>query len=55
MADRKYASAYNKSMKFVEDYESSNENLEGKVNSLYTKYLDLESKYEHLLKLLTSN
>ncbi len=55
MADRKYASAYNKSMKFVEDYESSNENLEGKVNSLYTKYLDLESKYEHLLQLLTSN
>ena len=55
MADRKYATAYHKSKRFVEDYESSNENLEGKVNSLYTKYVELESKYEHLVDLLTSN
>lgn len=55
MADRKYASAYHKSKRFVEDYESSNENLEGKVNSLYTKYVELESKYEHIVQLLTSN
>lgn len=55
MADRKYASAYNKSKRFVEDYESSNETLEGKVNSLYTKYVELESKYEHIVELLTSN
>lgn len=55
MADRKYATAYHKSKRFVEDYESSNETLEGKVNSLYSKYIDLESKYEHLVDLLTSN
>lgn len=55
MADKKYAHAYNKSKKFVEEYDSSNENVEGKMNSLYLKYLDLESKYEHLVDLLTSN
>jgi len=55
MADRKYAHTYNKSKKFVEDYESSNENLERKLNSLYMKYLELDSKYEHLVDLLTSN
>jgi len=55
MADRKYMNTYNRSKKFVEDYESSNENVQGKLDTLYDKYMTLEAKYEHIVDLLTSN
>ena len=43
-------------MEYIRDYEKhSEESLQEKIDSIYSKYLDLEGKYNHLKELLTSD
>jgi len=55
MADKKYLIKYNKVKAFVEGYESSNEVSVNRLNEIALKVTAMESKYEHLKELLTSN
>ena len=49
---KRYAKSYQMSNEFVEGYYSSNAALQEKVNVLYTRQMELESKYQHLKELL---
>jgi hypothetical protein len=56
MANKRYFRAYGKSMEYIRDYENhSEESLTEKIDDIYSKYLELEGKYEHLKELLTSD
>lgn len=56
MANKRYLRAYGKAMEYIRDYEKhSEESLQEKIDTIYSKYLDLEGKYEHLKELLTSD
>jgi hypothetical protein len=56
MANKRYLRAYGKAMEYIRDYEKhSEESLQEKIDSIYSKYLDLEGKYNHLKELLTSD
>jgi len=49
---KRYAKSYEMANEFVEGYYSSNAGLQEKMNVLYTRQMDLESKYQHLKELL---
>ncbi|GEM_PF-4763406 len=55
MADKKYLIKYTKVKSFVENYELSNEVSLNRMNEIAFKIAAIESKYEHLKELLTSN
>ena len=55
MADQRFKRAYGKAKKYSEDYYSSDASLHDEVAKVKARYIELESKYEHIKELLTSN
>ena len=53
LADRRYKSYFTKCVEFIATYEDfSEEAIKVRLDSLYEKYVALESKYDHLKELL---
>jgi len=56
LADRRYEMYFQKCIEFIATYEDfSQEAIADKINTLYEKYLHLESRYDHLKELLINN
>lgn len=55
MADSRFKRAFGKAKKYSEDYYSSDASLHDEVAKVKARYIELNSKYEHIKELLTSN